>query len=243
VKAPAVRTVHDALLRDVLLTPGDDAPRLILADWLEEHGGDPGRAEFIRTQCELARLAGVMPAPRFDAAGRELAQPGTALRRRAQELLDANAPAWLGEPLGGRPFGWGGWGEAVAPARPGGPPWRALWRRGFVESATLTWADFLAPGAADLFSAHPVTLVDLSDCVPAPLPNGIEVRWYRRPQVPAPPAGRFPDSFIPAELFDLLEGGRVREAPEWHTCRDAADARRKLSAACVAFGRGAAGLG
>lgn len=30
----------------------DDAPRLIFADWLEEHD-DPDRAEFIRVQCEL----------------------------------------------------------------------------------------------------------------------------------------------------------------------------------------------
>src|SRR5262249_44868579 len=32
-----------------------DAPRLVYADWLEEHG-DAARAEFIRVQCELARL-------------------------------------------------------------------------------------------------------------------------------------------------------------------------------------------
>jgi uncharacterized protein (TIGR02996 family) len=32
----------------------EDQPRLAFADWLEEQG-DP-RAEFIRTQCELARL-------------------------------------------------------------------------------------------------------------------------------------------------------------------------------------------
>ena len=36
-------------------TPEDDAPRLVYADWLEEHGeGD--RAEFIRVQCALAKL-------------------------------------------------------------------------------------------------------------------------------------------------------------------------------------------
>jgi uncharacterized protein (TIGR02996 family) len=44
-----------AFLRAVLDAPGDDAPRLVYADWLEENGqGD--RAEFIRVQCELARL-------------------------------------------------------------------------------------------------------------------------------------------------------------------------------------------
>ena len=44
----------DALLRAVLAAPDDDAPRLIYADWLDEHG-DPARAEFIRVQVELAR--------------------------------------------------------------------------------------------------------------------------------------------------------------------------------------------
>lgn len=36
--------------------PEDDAPRLIYADWLDEHGQE-ARAEFIRVQCALASLA------------------------------------------------------------------------------------------------------------------------------------------------------------------------------------------
>lgn len=43
-----------ALLAAIRAAPDDDAPRLIYADWLEEHG-QPERAEFIRVQCELAR--------------------------------------------------------------------------------------------------------------------------------------------------------------------------------------------
>jgi len=35
--------------------PGEDGPRLIFADWLDEDG-QPDRAEFIRLQCALARL-------------------------------------------------------------------------------------------------------------------------------------------------------------------------------------------
>jgi uncharacterized protein (TIGR02996 family) len=45
-----------AFLEDILARPEDDHPRLIYADWLEDHGGDPYRAEFIRVQCELAGL-------------------------------------------------------------------------------------------------------------------------------------------------------------------------------------------
>lgn len=44
-----------AFLDDIREYHEDDAPRLIYADWLEEKG-DPERAEFIRVQCELARL-------------------------------------------------------------------------------------------------------------------------------------------------------------------------------------------
>src|SRR4051812_5383520 len=37
----------DALLAAIAEAPDDDAPRLVYADWLEEHGDD-ARAEFIR---------------------------------------------------------------------------------------------------------------------------------------------------------------------------------------------------
>jgi uncharacterized protein (TIGR02996 family) len=48
-------TDGDALYRAILASPDDDAPRLVWADWLEENG-DSDRAEFVRLQCELARL-------------------------------------------------------------------------------------------------------------------------------------------------------------------------------------------
>lgn len=44
-----------ALLQTCKENPDDDTPRLILADWLEDHG-DTARAEFIRVQCEAAHL-------------------------------------------------------------------------------------------------------------------------------------------------------------------------------------------
>src|SRR4051812_43183757 len=48
-------THDDAFLQSIRDEPDDDVPRLIYADWLEEHGR-PEHAEFIRLQCELARL-------------------------------------------------------------------------------------------------------------------------------------------------------------------------------------------
>lgn len=44
----------DALMRSIRAAPDDDAPRLIYADWLDEHD-QPERAEFVRVQCELSR--------------------------------------------------------------------------------------------------------------------------------------------------------------------------------------------
>lgn len=42
-----------ALLRAIAADPNNDLPRLVYADWLDEHG-DPLHAELIRVQCELA---------------------------------------------------------------------------------------------------------------------------------------------------------------------------------------------
>jgi uncharacterized protein (TIGR02996 family) len=44
-----------ALLAAISAHPHDDTPRLVYADWLDENDR-PARAEFIRVQCELARL-------------------------------------------------------------------------------------------------------------------------------------------------------------------------------------------
>ncbi len=81
----------DALLRAVLADPEDDAPRLIYADWLDEHG-QSARAEFIRVQVALARLA-------EDDPGR------TDLSRRERALLAAHRTAWAA-PLDGAALSW-----------------------------------------------------------------------------------------------------------------------------------------
>ncbi|MBA4063484.1 MAG: hypothetical protein C0501_07180 [Isosphaera sp.] len=47
-------TDHDALLRAVCEDPRDDTPRLVYADWLQEHGQDE-RAAFIRHDIAMSR--------------------------------------------------------------------------------------------------------------------------------------------------------------------------------------------
>jgi uncharacterized protein (TIGR02996 family) len=70
----------DALLAAVCEAPEDDAPRLVYADWLEEHG-DQNRADFIRGQIALAAMDEDNPA--FE----ELA-------KRLQALERGNVSRW-----------------------------------------------------------------------------------------------------------------------------------------------------
>jgi uncharacterized protein (TIGR02996 family) len=67
-----METEASALWRAVVAEPYDDAPRLIYADWLEEHG-DAERAEFVRVQCRLATLDDDAPdRPALDRRERQL---------------------------------------------------------------------------------------------------------------------------------------------------------------------------
>jgi uncharacterized protein (TIGR02996 family) len=71
----------DGFLLSIAAVPEDDTPRLVYADWLEEHG-ESARAEFIRLQCEESHLI------RFDDAH-------NALRLRIRELFTAHGQEWL----------------------------------------------------------------------------------------------------------------------------------------------------
>ena len=73
----------EAFLKAILADPDDDAPRLIYADWLDEHG-DGDRAEFIRAQCGPGR-------PDLEA--------------RARDLLAVHEASWVA-PLRGLAVAW-----------------------------------------------------------------------------------------------------------------------------------------
>lgn len=74
-----------ALLQAILDEPDADDRRLVYADFLEEQG-EPERSEFIRVQCELARLEKVWEP---DSPQHHLRNRESALRRREGELLAA----------------------------------------------------------------------------------------------------------------------------------------------------------
>jgi uncharacterized protein (TIGR02996 family) len=120
-----------AFLSAIIEAPDDDGPRLIYADWLEDHG-QPERAEFIRVQVELARL------PQDDALGAVTRRGELEARERA--LLRRRERGWLG------------------PLRKRAKKWK--FRRGFVEEVEVEAGDFLAHAAAILALA-PVRRVDL----------------------------------------------------------------------------------
>ena len=82
-----------ALIQAVIAAPDDDTPRMVYADWLDEHGR-PERAEFIRVDCELARLADNEP-------GRQAR--AEALWERRVELIEAHYRTWEAETKAGLP--------------------------------------------------------------------------------------------------------------------------------------------
>src|SRR5262245_59425637 len=117
----------------ILANPDDDAPRLVCADWLEEHG-DPARAEFIRVQCQLATM------PSYDPRW-------SLLSSREKTLLEAHAGKWLG-PL------------AHIEDRAANIDERWTFQRGFVEWASLAAQTFLEHGE-ELVELTPLRRVHL----------------------------------------------------------------------------------
>ena len=111
-----------ALLAAIAAAPADDTPRLVYADWLDDHGRAV-RAEFIRLQCRIAQI---------ETQPRHVVNLFSGLWQRQQEILDDPPPDLFG-PLSDMP-----------------PSVRMVSERGFVSEVTLhvlvflTYADRLA---------------------------------------------------------------------------------------------------
>lgn len=86
-------TEREALLRAVCESPDDDTPRLVFADWLDEHD-EPERAEFIQVQVALQQFTGPSTA-------------GSALMNRMHKLLRLNEQRWRAELPYSERFMWG----------------------------------------------------------------------------------------------------------------------------------------
>jgi uncharacterized protein (TIGR02996 family) len=168
----------------IIAHPDDDAPRLVYADWLQEHAnhkecleckgtgiyvipavidmdsdaelrhgpcngtgrisnGFAERAEFIRVQCELARLDPYHRSCTGDKCG---AKKCNDLRKRERELL------WRTDMPAG-----------IAPVIPNGYAHMIRWSfsRGFIDSITTNWATCRDHLDA-ILAEHPVRLVRLT---------------------------------------------------------------------------------
>jgi uncharacterized protein (TIGR02996 family) len=75
-------TDRDALLAAITANPDEDTPRLVYADWLQEHD-EADRAEFIRVQCRLEHVS------RRSAEGKQLAKREKELQAKLFGHLDA----------------------------------------------------------------------------------------------------------------------------------------------------------
>jgi uncharacterized protein (TIGR02996 family) len=131
--------MHDrqALARAVAASPADDAPRLIYADWLDEHG-EADHAEFIRLQVRPpAGCDGTGPAGRCPCRA---CGPG---RKRVRDLIITRLPDWVG------------------------PAWDDLQgfelRRGFLRWVSMDPVPFTALAHA-VFAEQPVEAVELARC-------------------------------------------------------------------------------
>lgn len=195
---------REAMLAVVRENPADDLPRLVFADWLDDHG-EADRAAFVRVQVELARLpdrtafltaewdrltAGMSRLERNDPTLRDRLAPELGrrwvaecyrregLRRHERELLTAE-----------RGLAWGPdrglWAAGLEMPivclnyNPDGRPghFGTGYRRGFV-------AEVMGPLAAlrehlpAVLAEHPVELVRVADRRPEAFRGGAVWRWF-----------------------------------------------------------------
>jgi uncharacterized protein (TIGR02996 family) len=138
-------TPQKAFLQAIVENPDDDTPRLVYADWLEEHG-QAERAEFIRVQCQMFHLPG---SPSLMSRSPTLGDVCLTdprvhfLLRREGELIYAFRRKWVEEL-----------------PRLDGLTWSAFERGFLVSIEARSWRAF-AVNAPDLFAAAPIQDVRL----------------------------------------------------------------------------------
>jgi uncharacterized protein (TIGR02996 family) len=122
-----------SLIQAIIANPDDDLPRLVYADWLEEHGRGL-RAEYIRVECEMASLP--------------MGLPDT--RKREKFLED-----WVFALDGNIVMAWQREAKAAVPRH---PQLCFFFDRGMPAELVCTVNYFVEHGAA-VFQEHPITAV------------------------------------------------------------------------------------
>ena len=130
-----------AFMRAIIGRPDDDVPRLVFADYLDERG-KAERAEFIRVQCELARLKLTCPCRGYYCTSLtcDWTNDYGSLRRSERELLTAKGPYLWDESTVNGDY----WipAECYRMDSFQARRYEDCFRRGFVESITCSWSDW-----------------------------------------------------------------------------------------------------
>ncbi len=149
---------RDGLLDAIRANPDDDTPRLVYADWLDENAAgeaERARAEFIRVQCELARLDD-------DDIGRGAGTLRKALGERILGLEKKYKRAWAADLTGKGPLR--------------GRECFFHFRRGFPDKAFGPAERLIAEGA-ELFRRAPITYLHVQGVTPENLGALLECPW------------------------------------------------------------------
>ena len=188
-----------ALLAAILANPDEDTPRLVYADWLEENG-EPERAEFIRVQCELEPIRGLLSGPEW-----------LACHLRRDWLIGRERKLWHQMPTARVLVPNGFKLVATVPHQPrfsfskNGelPQIEGEFTRGFVSHVTCSWQDW-RDHAATILAAHPVERVTLSSWPtllhPDDRPNIAQALRYYWPRIEFELS-----SIMDSGLFDELD--------------------------------------
>jgi uncharacterized protein (TIGR02996 family) len=129
-------TTDGLLLKAVFANPDDDLPRLVYADWLDENGQGE-RAEFVRVQCELAKI----PVKTLGPADGNEELSLHRLRRRESNLLGFG-PGGHRRYEESNWFKWAGPAAGIVPRRDVQGFVTSMFRRGFVAEVRCTLADW-----------------------------------------------------------------------------------------------------
>ncbi|HJZ93978.1 MAG TPA: TIGR02996 domain-containing protein [Gemmataceae bacterium] len=215
-------TEVQVLTRSVLEAPADDAPRLVIADWYEEYG-DKDRADFIRIQCEIARLEpSVIKRVGNAHVDRDFFRLSS-LREKEEAIL---GPSVI--PARSR-FKWLGFSYTAGLG--------VRFHRGFVDKIALPFDAFWR-NATKYFSKQPITQVALSDKWPKQFSCG---RWG---------LSAYPDRFFPkgrepsVVSHDALPDSICDEigTAGWNSWYSPKNARTAMNWGLVKFGRQKVGL-
>lgn len=238
----------EAILRDVLIDPYDEAARLIYADWLEDNGREKDAA---KVRANLNNTGGVIVSPGL----REIfLTPATAAFTSNSDGLEGEAGAAYDlHDVDDE--------EAEEAARKAaaeelqGVPSRLMsdryycYRGGLIYSVTLPLKVFM-DNTYKLFTEHPITRVRLSDrsCLNSSRPDLPRWATIARPIDEWKAGAVVHRHWLPPEIGLRLRGAfsapgeqpyEVTNARYYKTAKEADD---DLSHACVAHGRGLAHL-